>query len=402
MARKRGRPRKKAMEMQSTPKSMTTIITEQSADDARSKLQKMNSIPNTPIEVFPRTLDNTEILEGEGSNKTLEPKGKKPSYAEVVEGKDKIEYELTFIQSEEINGQCVAKILEEDLIEDLGIWDQAIVLCVLGANPPLEVIDGYVHRIWKGLSIEEVCFMKEGQYLISFKQAADRDEVLKRKYYYFDKKPLLVKAWSPGCQIDVIELKDVPIYVTFPGLNMKYWSLTGLSKLRSMIGKPVRRDKAIATRIKWGSARIQVEVQVQQNFLNEEGRIIFQSVEYEWRPTICERCNRTGHTGDECRNKQDDNKGKGPIKKVWKPKQKQVEVPKQKQVNELEPYERENKEELEDVQEYVAFDQGDGFQEVSKKKSARKITIDKLNKGSGGIPPTLVTTSFCHDHELEY
>ncbi|RAL47849.1 hypothetical protein DM860_011434 [Cuscuta australis] len=215
MARKRGRPRKKAMEMQSTPKSMTTVITEQSADDARSKLQEMNSIPNTPIEVFRRTLANTEILEGEGSNKTLETKGKKPSYAEVVEGKDKIDYELTFIQSEEINGQCVAKMLKEDLIEDL------------------------------------------------------------------------------------------------------------------------------------------------------EGRVISQSVEYEWRPTICARCNRMGHTGYECRKKQEDKKGKGPIKKVWRPKQKQVEEPEQKQEEEPEPEERENKEEMEDVQEKEAVDQGDGFQKTT-------------------------------------
>ncbi|RAL46971.1 hypothetical protein DM860_016605 [Cuscuta australis] len=317
----------------------------------------LSASPKTPGEVTRNSLEalkdlgnnggnNIEIMEGEYSNKDLESRMKKGSYAEVLEGKEKIEYGLTYIKSEEINGQYLARMSRDDLIKDLGFWDQA--------------------------HIEE------------------RDEILKRKYYYFDNKPVYVQAWSPRNQIDITELKDVPIWVQFPGLNMKYWSLTGLSKLGSIIGKPVRRDRATAVRAKWGFARIQVEVHVQQefpyivHFADEEGRVISQSVEYEWKPTICAKCNRMGHTREECRKNWREKQGKESLKKVWRPKQKQDEETvheegkKREKVEVQEEVQMEEKEPVED---------NEGFQLVSKKKSARRLTIDELYKGDWSDAP---------------
>ncbi|RAL43264.1 hypothetical protein DM860_015154 [Cuscuta australis] len=48
----------------------------------------------------------------------------------------------------------------------------------------------------------------------------------------------------------------------FPDLDMKYWSISGLSKIGSLVGRPIRTDKAAASKSRIGFARILVELDV--------------------------------------------------------------------------------------------------------------------------------------------
>ncbi|KAJ8422945.1 hypothetical protein Cgig2_033140 [Carnegiea gigantea] len=62
-----------------------------------------------------------------------------------------------------------------------------------------------------------------------------RDQVLRRKLFFFDKKPILIKAWNKDLVID----RDV----MFLGLDIKYWGASSLSKIGSLIGNPIMMDK---------------------------------------------------------------------------------------------------------------------------------------------------------------
>ncbi|RAL50917.1 hypothetical protein DM860_005273 [Cuscuta australis] len=212
-----------------------------------------------------------------------------------------------------------------DVIDTTTYWDATLVCCILGANPPLEVVKGFINRIWSSYSIEEVSFLKEGQFIVSFKRVEDRDEVIKRKYYYFDNKPVLVQKWYPGVKVNIDQLDDIPIWIQLPDLEMKYLSLTGLSKIGSLVGKPVKRDRATASKRKYAYAKIQVEVKVQQEFrlmvqfIDDEDRVKSQVISYEWYPCLCSHCGKLGHLQESCRKK-----GDKPLevkrKLVWKPK----------------------------------------------------------------------------------
>ncbi|VFQ83678.1 unnamed protein product [Cuscuta campestris] len=98
-----------------------------------------------------------------------------------------------------------------------------------------------------------------------------------------------IEQWKPGLKINTEDLTDIPIWVQFTNLDVKYWSLSGLSKLGSLIGKLIKRDKATTKISKFAYARILVEVKVHQNFpqeiafLDEAGIAVSQRVEYEWK-----------------------------------------------------------------------------------------------------------------------
>ncbi|RAL47861.1 hypothetical protein DM860_011446 [Cuscuta australis] len=89
------------------------------------------------------------------STTTKEPVMEKAkSYADAVGIQEDLKLDLKFIPAEIIEGNPVARLTMEDVIEPGIYWESALVCCVLGANPPLEVIKGFLHRIWKAIQVE--------------------------------------------------------------------------------------------------------------------------------------------------------------------------------------------------------------------------------------------------------
>ncbi|VFQ95590.1 unnamed protein product [Cuscuta campestris] len=320
---------------------------------------------------------------------------KKKSFAEVVGIQEDLNLNLSYIPAEELDGKQIIRFSIDDVIEPGKYWDTALICCILGANPPLDVVKGFLSRIWRTYAIDDISFFKEGQFIVRFNKEEDRDEILKRKYYYMDNKPVFVQKWYPGCKVDIMSRKDIPIWVQFPDLEMKYWSLTGLSKLGSAIGKPVKRDKATASRVKWSYARILVEVQINQSFpdqihfLNEDSRIITQQVKYEWAPVLCSHCNKIGHVLEKCRKKNPPQDVPGKQKKIWKPKYTKNEdktdapsSPKPKVVD-AEALSLTMNEKLKDK--FPEPAEEEGFIEVNKRKAARRFSLDSNEIYLGGI-----------------
>ncbi|VFQ59412.1 unnamed protein product [Cuscuta campestris] len=332
MAKKKGRPK-------ATIESGKALGGNQKSPNNTNVPELKKDSTDSPENSSSNGIDGNPNSEEKGNQeREKQPLDNSPkSYAKAVGKPEPIELDLKFMQFEEVNGTQVAKFTKEDIVEESRYWDSGMILCVLGANPPLDVIKGYIARMWKIYPIDEVYALKEGQFIVQFQKEENRDEVIKRKYYYFDNKPVLVQKWKPGKKVDITELKDIPIWIQFPDLDIKYWSLTGLSKLGSLIGKPIKRDKATATRMKFAYARIQVEVGVYQDFpktvtyINEEERVITQQVTYEWCPCMCYHCKKIGHEQGNCRLKNTKQTKQDPRRRIWRVKkdennQKQNEV----------------------------------------------------------------------------
>ena len=76
------------------------------------------------------------------------------------------------------------------------------------------------------MSIDRICLVRKGVYLVRFSHLEDQMNVVKKGVYYFDNKPLLVKPWNPGMEINTESVSSLPIWVRFLDLDIKYWGLS--------------------------------------------------------------------------------------------------------------------------------------------------------------------------------
>ena len=59
------------------------------------------------------------------------------------------------------------KITQEDIAEEVNYWLPSIVGYVAGANPPLNVFEGFARRIWGG-KIVKIGLIAHGVFLVRF------------------------------------------------------------------------------------------------------------------------------------------------------------------------------------------------------------------------------------------
>ena len=131
-------------------------------------------------------------------------------------------------------------------------------------------------------------------------------------------------------------LRVLPIWITLPQLPLHLWGERSISKIASVVGKPITTDECTAKKLRISYARVLVEVDITQkpietvDIMDHKGKLVEQKIEYEWRPMYCQSCLKIGH---DCAIK------KGPGKKliqekVWKPtKQNEVTQNEEKPMN---------------------------------------------------------------------
>ena len=79
------------------------------------------------------------------------------------------------------------------MAEELDFWVTSVVCYVLGANPLLNVIEGFVKCIWNPTEIDKIGIVVKGIYLVRMKTkeglavACDSNRIL------FEKKPFVIK-----------------------------------------------------------------------------------------------------------------------------------------------------------------------------------------------------------------
>ncbi|VFQ87421.1 unnamed protein product [Cuscuta campestris] len=173
-ARKRGRPRKKKAKALATEQSTLKQNTEIASPDTGESSTGKNDTPSIGmVSEMKQTLDldlnvNHEITMGEMKDQRDDQVEPKRTFVEVVGFKEESNLELKFVQSEKIDGVRMARMSEEDLMDIANYWEATLLCCVLGANPPLKIMDGFLRRIWKEYSIEEISVLREGQFVVQF------------------------------------------------------------------------------------------------------------------------------------------------------------------------------------------------------------------------------------------
>ncbi|XP_070051743.1 uncharacterized protein [Nicotiana tomentosiformis] len=218
-------------------------------------------------------------------------------------------FKLEYVAPKTHGESPIVEIELDDISSEIEFWKNADVCYVLGAHPPFAVIQGYIQRLWAKHGINKISMLKNGVTLVRFDSEIGKNEVIQGGIYHFDNKPFIVKAWSPDLEFTREELLTVPIWIKFPGFDFKYWSPKGLSKIGSLVGKPLMVDQNTERKNGLNFARLLVEVEMDSKlpevvlFRNEKGQLVEQRVSYDWKPTLCTHCSKYGHSESICRKK---------------------------------------------------------------------------------------------------
>ena len=232
-----------------------------------------------------------------------------PTYASILDPDSG--NSLNFIPANLVNGISCAKLELEDVMDELEYWKSSVLCSVLGSNPPLEIIQKYIRRLWAQFEIDQILQIRRGIFLVRFIHQQDQLSVLRRGFYFFGNKPLVVKGWNADLTMNTDNLKSIPLWIRLPNLELRYWGLSSLSKIGSMIGTPIKTDHYTKSKSMIHYARLLIEVPIEGpfpdyvDFFNEKGQLIRQQVQFEWKPIKCTHCHMLGHTHDVCKKKKD-------------------------------------------------------------------------------------------------
>ncbi|KAJ8434397.1 hypothetical protein Cgig2_014244 [Carnegiea gigantea] len=201
------------------------------------------------------------------------------TYASLVDPEEGTD--LKFVPTTVVNGLKCAQLLNEDVDDEIAYWQNALIYFVLGANPPFEV--------------------QRGVFLVRFTNLQDKIQVEKKGIYCFDSKPFLVESWNPETDLHIETIKSLPLWVHLPNLDIKYWGLSSLSKICSVLRIPIKMDRYTKEKTWIRCARVLIDISIEGpfpesvEFINELGVLVRQPVHYEWVPIKCQHCGMFGH-----------------------------------------------------------------------------------------------------------
>ncbi|XP_074305252.1 uncharacterized protein LOC141640344 [Silene latifolia] len=192
------------------------------------------------------------------------------------------------------------QLSDEDVQDELEYWQNAVFGFIVGANPPWQVLEKFLQRIWSKYTLDKISFLPNGVFLVRFQTQEMKQAVLGSGHFLFDNKPMIIRPWFPDVELAKEEVKSVPAWIRMHKLPLKFWGKS-LLKISNLVGNYVKVDEATEKRTRLGFARVMVELKLGQNFpksvkfLDEKQELVEIHIDYEWKPSVCTKCKLLGH-----------------------------------------------------------------------------------------------------------
>ncbi|XP_039067947.1 uncharacterized protein LOC120213999 [Hibiscus syriacus] len=166
-----------------------------------------------------------------------------------------------------------------------------------------------VENLWnnhsKGVRVQ-VSFAGNNLYIFSFNSDSERDWVLHNSPWYILNKPLILRKWEYNTKRLQFNLSKIPLWVHLFNVLLELFSMEGLSYIASAIGNLLTMDSVTDSKSRLEFAKIYVEVGLIDEIPNSievilgNGQTTIVFVEVLWLPHNCKKCNKFGHTENDC------------------------------------------------------------------------------------------------------
>lgn len=117
---------------------------------------------------------------------------------------------------------------------------------VAGFKPTLTGVRQFASANWKNIVIPELFKHDDGYFVLRFACAIDKKKVLADGPYFFNNRPVILKEWMENYKFKDDIVKTMPLWVRLPDLPLHCWGKDSLSRIGSLIGKPLCSDECTA------------------------------------------------------------------------------------------------------------------------------------------------------------
>jgi hypothetical protein len=183
---------------------------------------------------------------------------------------------------------------EIDVGELVAKWKFCLIGYVAGKFPRYASLLNYISKNWQH---KAHFIMHDSSWLIfAFSSEMEMLDVLGGGPYSVFGRPLILKVMPDFFDFKSTEMTSMPTWVRFPNLPLRCWNPIYLSKIASMIRKPIHCDNPTAQMTRLLYARILIEVDLlldlpsSVNVVLPNGTSLPQQIMYESLPHFCKQC----------------------------------------------------------------------------------------------------------------
>lgn len=235
------------------------------------------------------------------------PPEEKKSWANILQNEHTAEAKFEYFPlGKDVN-------VVEPPIEALRQGNDKFRCCVVGTftkgTKSYKEVADFAFKMWGSRGLLKV-FQKDPQtYVLKFDNERNRDAVIARGTWYVGRRPMVVTCW--GIKPGKDNISTIPLWIKLSNIPDSYWTADGLSRLSSVVGKPLGADDLTAKLELLPFARMQVLYRLGDPLpedisavvldpITEEKSVVKVSISYPFRPMFCSGCNSLGHTVGAC------------------------------------------------------------------------------------------------------
>ncbi|XP_074285298.1 uncharacterized protein LOC141610899 [Silene latifolia] len=203
---------------------------------------------------------------------------------------------LSFIAPAVREGKPVVQLREEVVEEEFNEWQNALILYVPGETSwTVSSMISFLEQEWNMVAKPTLVFHEEdGYFSVKFDTLDDRNTILCSGPYYIGGKPMIMKPWTSDLRFEKeVFMSSIPVWVQLPNLPLNFWGGESLSRIGSVIGKPLYADECTIKKSRISYARVLIDTDITKPLPDSvtiadpsTGKTFVQKAVFEWIPAL--------------------------------------------------------------------------------------------------------------------